>query len=119
MTESPHRRVAAGPGPDAFRGATRVERALLPFLREPTLWPVLAVLVAHAVVLVAPMLVLAWRDPRGWSSLGLAVLGLPSVVAVGRELRDHGRPRLLSALIAGTWALCGVAAWGAVWLGWL
>jgi hypothetical protein len=112
------RPVASGPGPDAFRGASRVERVLLPFLREPTLWPVLLAVLFHAVVLVGPLIILVWRDPSpGWPLVGLIALGALSVAGVRVELRDRRRPGPVSGLIGVTWLLCAAGAWGAVRVG--
>jgi hypothetical protein len=111
VTNSSESKVAAGPSLDTFRGVSRVERALLPFLREPTLWPVFAVLVAHAVVIIAPMLVLVWRERLGWSIVGLALFATPSLLGIVVEIRDRGRPQLLSALIVTVWGLCVLGAW--------
>ena len=110
--------IARGPALDAFRGYSRVERALLPFLREPTLWPVLLAVIAHAIALVGPLLVIVWRDPRpGWPALGLLLLGSLSAAAVRVELRDRGRPGPIAGLLAATWSLCGLGAWGGAHLG--
>jgi hypothetical protein len=108
--------VATGPGLDSFRGSSRLERAVLPFLREPTLWPVLAGLVAHVVVIVSPMLVIAWQEGQAWSLIGLVVLAVPSALVIGRDLRRSRRLQALSRLVISLWALCGVGAFSAVWL---
>jgi hypothetical protein len=109
--------VATGPGLDTFRGPSRVERAVLPFLREPTLWPVLLAVLAHAIALVAPLMVLAWRDDSGWSIVGLLVLGAMTAAACRAEIRGRGRPGGVAGLLAVTWMLCGAGAYAAVLLG--
>jgi hypothetical protein len=110
--------VAPGPSLDTFRGYSRVERALLPFLREPTLWPVLLAVIAHAVALTAPLMVVVWRDPTpGWPMIGLIVLAALSLAGVRVELRDRGRPGAICGLLASTWVLCCVGAWAGVHLG--
>lgn len=110
--------VASGPGLDHFRGRSRVERALLPFLREPTLWPVLLAVLAHAVALVAPLIIIVWREPVfGWPLIGLLVLAGLSLAACGVDLRDRRRPGPVTGLLGVTWILCGVGAWAAVRLG--
>lgn len=109
--------VAAGPGLDTFRGLSRLERALLPFLREPTLWPVLLAVLAHAIALVAPLLVFTWRGDSGWSIVGLVVLGTLSAAACGAEIRGRGRPGGITALFGVTWLLCGAGAYAAVRFG--
>ena len=114
MTNSPEPEVAVGPSLDAFRGVSRLERALLPFLREPTLWPVFAVVVAHVVVIIAPMLVLVWRGEHGWSIVGLALFAASSLLGIVLEIRDRRRPQLLSVLIVAVWGLCALGAWAGV-----
>lgn len=118
MAEDREVRVAVGPRRDAFRGRSRVERALLPFLREPTLWPILAVLVAHVVAFVAPLMVIVWRDPQpGWPSIGLVLLAAGSLAACRVELRDQRRPGPVAGLIVATWLLCGAGAWAGARVG--
>ena len=110
--------VAQGPSLDAFRGASRVERALLPFLREPTLWPVLGAVLVHVVALVAPVMVIVWRDPvPGWPLVGVSTLALLSAGGIATELREHRRLGPLCGLIAATWTLCGSAAWAGARIG--
>lgn len=107
--------VTRGPALDAFRGYSRVERALLPFLREPTLWPVLLAVIAHAVALFGPLMVIVWRDPRpSWPAAGLLLLAGLTGAAVRVELRDRGRAGPIAGLLAATWALCGLGAWAGV-----
>lgn len=119
MKEAPEAdTIARGPALDAFRGYSRVERALLPFLREPTLWPVLGAVLVHAVALVAPLMVIVWRDPTpGWPMIGLAVLASLSAAGSGVEIRDRSRPGPVSGLLGVTWVLCGIGAWAGVRVG--
>lgn len=116
--ERESRIVSVGPSRDAFRGRSRVERALLPFLREPTLWPILAVLVVHVVAFVAPVMAVVWREPElGWPLVGLAVLAGASVAACRVEMRDRQRPGPVAGLIGATWLLCGAGAWAGARVG--
>ena len=118
MSEGQDAEITPGPTLDAFRGASRVERALLPFLREPTLWPVLLAVLAHAVALVAPLLVIVWRDPApGWPLIGLLVLAGISALGMVKDMRDRRRPGAVSALLAITWLLCVAGAWAGVRVG--
>ncbi len=109
--------IAPGPGPDAFRGTSRLERAILPYLREPTLWPVLLVVLAHAIVLVAQLLVFVWRDGGIGSFMGLGVLAVLSLAAIRLEVRDRRRPGAITALATVIWVLSGLAAWAGVRIG--
>ncbi len=109
--------IAPGPGPDAFRGTSRLERAILPYLHEPTLWPVLLVVLAHAIVLVAQLLVFVWRDGGVGSFMGLGVLAVLSLAAIRLEVRDRRRPGAITALATVIWVLSGLAAWAGVRIG--
>jgi hypothetical protein len=83
----------------------RVERYLMPFVREPTLWPVLIVLLAHAAAFIAPAMIFAWRDGGRGSAALLGVLVLLSAGVVVFEIRRWRRPAALTAVLVVTWAL--------------
>lgn len=103
--------AARGPGLDSFRGSSRLERVLLPFLREPTLWPVFAVLLLHVLLVVAPLLVLGFRDASGWSLVTLVFFFGMSLVGLRVEVRDRGRPGLVAILVGIVWVSSAVCAW--------
>lgn len=102
--------LLAGPGPDAFRGASRLERALLPYLREMMLWPVFLAVLGHVIAIVAPLLVLSVRDGHGWAITGLTVFAGATGALLWLEVRDRGRPGKISLLVGMIWSLCGVGA---------
>jgi hypothetical protein len=81
-----------------------VERVVMPFLRESTLWPVLIVLVADVALAIAMVLLLALRDRRIASMGALAGLVGLTVAAVSKELR-RGRPGVLCGLALVSWLL--------------
>ncbi len=87
-----------------------VDRLLLPFVDEPTLWPVLLVVVGHAVAFAAPVLLLALRDGRAAGFAGLTALLLPTAATLGYEVRRRGRPGALSGVWLATWVASGCAA---------
>jgi hypothetical protein len=102
MPQSPQTPAAQSPG----RGVAFVERWVLPYLRDPALWPVLFVLVGHGVVAIAILLLLAARDGSG---AGWVVLGLVAAASAGVarfERRWHGLGALSAVLLA-TWLLAG------------
>jgi len=109
VTSRPPRRTP-DIGPDPFRGPAWSDRWILPFVREPTLWPVGLVLVAHVVVFLAPLLLLAVRDGRSSAAATLAATALASAWAAGREWRRRGRPGAFGALLGGLWLLSGAGA---------
>jgi hypothetical protein len=109
--------VVTGPGRDNFRGRSRLERAVLPFVREPTLWPVLVTVVIHLIALAAPLLVLCVRDRHAWASAGVTALALATAAAATSEIRDRGRPASICVLLGVVWLLTGAASLTAVRLG--
>ena len=102
---------------DPFRGYGWIDRLVLPFVREPTLWPIGIVLFGHAIAFLAPLLVLAVRDHSGLASLGIVVTAALGVFAVRRERRVSGRLGPWAALTTATWVssivgACAAARWG-------
>ena len=87
-----------------------MKRWVLPFVEDPLLWPVLLVVIGHAVALVTPVLLLAVRDRRIPAMGALALLVGLSVSVVSGDLRRRGRPAAPSVFVLVTWALSGAAA---------
>ena len=86
------------------------ERWIAPFVREPLLWPVAFVIIAHAVAFLAPVLLLALRDRR-ISALGaLTGILVLSGAAVRAEVTRQRRAGMVCALLAVTWACAVLAA---------
>jgi hypothetical protein len=103
--------AGASPPGDGARGYDPwVERWILPFVYESTLWPILVVLIGHAAAFLTAALLLALRDRR----LGAlaAVLGLLFLSArvVHYEWACRRRPAALSGVVLATWMLSGVLA---------
>jgi len=94
---------------DAFDGPTKVDRWILVFVREPTLWPVLIVVVGHALALLAPLYLSALRDGNALAAGALVALAAPCVWGVVWEIRDRGVGALTGLLLT-TWVLSGVCA---------
>lgn len=73
---------------------------VLPYAREPVLWPVLLAILGHVVLLFAIGLLDLWRG----EGFGAAVLSVALTLAlVGWEVRVARRPGALSISIALTW----------------
>lgn len=91
------------------RAEDRVERALAPLFRDPGLWPVTFVLLAHVVLAIAILLLDALRSP---GPFGLAALALLVVASADAWRRDLVRRRLgtLGAVLIVSWALGAIAA---------
>jgi hypothetical protein len=83
----------------------RVERFILPFVREPTLWPVLLVVIGHAAAAIAPAMLLAVRDRNPTAWLALVVLAALSVSVPVYEVDRQRRPGALSAIVLVAWLL--------------
>ena len=88
-----------------------VDRFVLVFVRESTLWPVLFVIIGHVVVFTAPVLLLSMRDGRPSAFVALALLLFFSVQIVRADWSRGGRLAALSVLVAVVWALSLAAAW--------
>ena len=88
-----------------------VDRFILPFVREPTLWPVLIVLIAHAVAFIGPALLFAVRDGGRGSMAVLAFLAVLSLLVVRFEWRRDHRLASLTLVTAITWVGSAAFAW--------
>ena len=80
-----------------------IDRFILPFLQEPSLWPVVAVAIGHAGVLIALAILESLRDgnPLGW--LAIAALVFLSLRVPAYEIRRWRRPGALSVITALSW----------------
>jgi hypothetical protein len=88
-----------------------VERWLMPFVYEPTLWPVLLVLVGHAAAFGTALLLLGLRDRSPPALLALVLLAVMSVQVLRYELACRGRPAALSGVLGAGWLVSGALAW--------
>ena len=94
-----------------FDGPTWIDRVVLPFVREPILWPILLVVIGHAAAFGAPMLLMGVRD-RSLPALGAAaLLAVMSVGGIRAERRLRGHIGAFSAILLSTWALSLACAW--------
>jgi len=82
-----------------------VDRHVLTYVREPTLGPVLFVVIGHVVAFLGPALLLALRDRHPLSAGVLVLSALASVAVVVWEVRRARRPGALTAVLAVTWLL--------------
>lgn len=88
----------AAPSPSALERAEEL-------LREPTLWPVWLVVIGHAVVLLAPTLLLAVRDHRASALLALVIVGVATLRGFYGRLRARQGLGPLHRTILVTWIL--------------
>ncbi|MEQ1504148.1 MAG: hypothetical protein ABMB14_18035 [Myxococcota bacterium] len=82
-----------------------IEEWVLPYLREPTLWPVLVALLGHVVVGLVPPMLAVWRTGSAWAAVALALVAVGSLGAIGFEVGRFRRPGAVSLAVIGTWAL--------------
>jgi len=97
--------------PNGSEPVDRVERHILPFIQESTLWPVLLVVIGHAGVVIALAILMAVldRNPIAW--LALAALAVLSLRVPAYEVNRWRRPGALSAIALSVWLLAaGLAA---------
>ena len=88
------------------------ERWIAPYFRKPDLWPVMLVLIAHAVLGLGIALIEVQRGGGAFPwSIVLLCVGL-GVAAIASDARA-GRPRLATGICASVWLGAVVAAVGA------
>ena len=118
MTPDPHdpnRRDDEGAPPEAEpRG---VERWLLPYFTDSTLWPVTIVLLAALSMFGAVALLLALGDRNLFAMAALAILAVGSVEGLVRDVRRRRRLGAVSILILAVWLLSALVAVAASYYG--
>lgn len=87
-----------------------VDRFLRPLFTDNTLWPVLTSVTLMIIVLIAVLLVTAWRDHAivGWVAMGL--LGLFTFDVVRREVQARHRPGGIFVAAVVLWSLGALVA---------
>jgi hypothetical protein len=108
------RNLAAAAASETAIGARpkRFERLVAPFFEEPTLWPVLFVLAAHAFLIGAVVLAFGLRDRNPFALGALALLSI-ATVDVGVRLVSARRMGRLGWGLVAFWAgsaLCAALA---------
>jgi len=94
---------------DAGKAPGRIERFLAPFFEEPTLWPVLFVLAAHAVLIGAVVLALGIRTRNVFALAALAI----ALVMTGDLLFRRWRAGVFGRIgwsIVSLWVLSAISA---------
>lgn len=100
------------PGPSAGGGYPRwVERLILPFVREESLWPVLVAILGHVLVGQLFLLRAALRDRQLPALLALAGMLYLSAQLVLAERRAVRRVGPITGAICATWGLAAIGAW--------
>lgn len=101
----PERPPRPPPTEDPEANLPFAERWIAPFFREPMLWPVGFVLIAHAVAFLAPALLFSLRDRKLSALAALALLLVLTGSAARAELGRLHRPGMVCGLLATTWSL--------------
>lgn len=90
-----------------------MERWIWTYLREPTLWPVALAVLGHVMIIIAPVMLWAWRDGNLLAYMALFLLGSGTVNLMWLEVRHSRRPGAVSLAMLLTWS----AAAGVAWMG--
>lgn len=100
-----------GNGPVDGEELDAIERWVLPYFNDSSLWPVLLVVLAALIGFVATALLYAVRDrePLGIVASGLMVVG--TLRAVRWEWKLRGRPVPIGVTLGFVWVASAVTAW--------
>jgi hypothetical protein len=95
------------------RGAWAVflDAWVAPYVRDPTLWPVLIVVIVHVIAFLAPALLLSVRDRELAAAVTLAAAACVTGLAFVQEIRHRGRPGELAGVLVITWIASAAVAW--------
>ena len=88
-----------------------VDRYIISALREPTLGPLVLVVIGVVVAFIAPALLFAIRAGRVYSIMALLILGFGSFAIVRFDIGRHRRPAIFSKVIFATWLASCAGAW--------
>jgi hypothetical protein len=90
-----------------------VDKWVIPYLSDSTLWPVLVALIGHVVALLALIVLAAWRRPMPIAGFGCFVILAISCRVVWTEIAFYRRPRGVTLFIVICWTIaCAMAAAG-------
>lgn len=88
-----------------------VDQWVMPFIEDTGLWPVLVAFIGHVVVLIAPTLLMAWRN---WNALAFAPVFLLAAISgwfLHLDLARGRGPGSVTATVLLTWVLGVVVAY--------
>jgi hypothetical protein len=88
------------------------DRAIAPYFREPALWPVAIVLVAHGVLGIGVALLEALRNGMGFGLVALVLVGCATAWAVVHDARRRRLGATCITLVT-CWTLGALSAWAA------
>ena len=93
-----------------------VDETILYFLKEPTLWPVLLVVLFSVGAFLGTVLLVAIQQRGLFAIVAICALVLGSLFALDRDIRARTLSPS-SILVLGLWAASGLTAGGMVWIG--
>ncbi|HIF99427.1 MAG TPA: hypothetical protein EYQ54_20795 [Myxococcales bacterium] len=88
-----------------------LERFLMHYLEDSALWPIVVVIIGHAVALASFALLLAVRERKVSAILATTLLLWGSFLALRWEFRKHGHLGIITGLLAITWLLSALTAY--------
>jgi hypothetical protein len=86
------------------------DRVIGPYFREPALWPIAIVLLAHGILGIAVALLHAVRSGMGFGLVALVLVGTGTGASLVSDLRRR-RPGITSGALLACWTLGALAAW--------
>lgn len=110
MGPRPHLRPVSGP-PAVERLSDVLDRWFLVYVRDPNLFPVTLALFGHFVLLIAGLVLGAWRAASWVAGGALVALAAGTVLLLVAEARTVGWTGRTPFLLAGTWAGGLTLAW--------
>ncbi len=93
------------------------DKWVLPYLDDSGLWPVVAALLGHVAMLLAPLLLGVARDRNPFAIASLLIVAYFSVRVMVTDLRGRWRRGLVTSVVLGTWVLSAAVAYGAAQYG--
>jgi len=88
------------------------DRVIAPFVHDPGLWPVTAILVGHVAVFLAPLLLWVHRSDERSADVALAVAVAVTLAVLAYDRRRRGGVAEAGWLLLAGWA----AGFGLAWL---
>ena len=87
------------------------ERFIMHYFENSTLWPIVVVVVGHAVALASFALLFAVRERKPSGIVGTVVLLYASFLALRWEYQKHGHLGIITVLLDITWILSALTAY--------
>ena len=90
-----------------------------PYVKDPSLWPVVFAIAGHVMVMITPVLLAVIRTRHPVTFVLLAMMLMASGEVVRFEWRHRGGPRGVSLVLGLTWLSAGGLTWLALETGFL